>query len=142
MIILDTDLVSLILRRESALGEAVLSRIDMARRNETVATTIVTYEEQIRGWFKLLAQARTMKDMIDAYQRLSTHLDDFRLLTVIKFDERSAIEFQRLRALKIRVPSMDLKIAAISLANNATLWSRNLLDFSKVPGLRVEDAAR
>jgi tRNA(fMet)-specific endonuclease VapC len=34
---------------------------------------------------------------------------------------------------------MDLKIAAIALANDATLLSRNLSDFARVPGLRVED---
>jgi len=34
---------------------------------------------------------------------------------------------------------MDLKIAAIAIANDATLLSRNLRDFGKVPDLRVED---
>jgi tRNA(fMet)-specific endonuclease VapC len=34
---------------------------------------------------------------------------------------------------------MDLKIAAIVLANSAVLLSRNLRDFHKVPGLRAED---
>ncbi len=34
---------------------------------------------------------------------------------------------------------MDLKIAAITLANNATLLTRNLADFNKVPGLKAED---
>ena len=34
---------------------------------------------------------------------------------------------------------MDLKIAAIALAHNATLLTRNLADFHNVPDLRVED---
>ena len=33
---------------------------------------------------------------------------------------------------------VDLKIAAIALANDATLLSRSLSDFAKVAGLRVE----
>jgi predicted nucleic acid-binding protein len=34
---------------------------------------------------------------------------------------------------------MDLKIAAIVLAQQATLLSPNLSDFRKVPGLQLED---
>jgi tRNA(fMet)-specific endonuclease VapC len=41
--------------------------------------------------------------------------------------------------MKIRIGTMDLKIAAIALAHGATLLSRNLVDFKKVPGLTVED---
>jgi predicted nucleic acid-binding protein len=48
-------------------------------------------------------------------------------------------EFQRLCVRRVRIGTMDLKIAAIALANDATLLSRNLPDFAKVPGLRVED---
>ena len=36
---------------------------------------------------------------------------------------------------------MDLKIAAIAMANNATLLARNLKDFGKIPTLQVEDWA-
>jgi tRNA(fMet)-specific endonuclease VapC len=57
----------------------------------------------------------------------------------VDYDQREAVEFERLRQARIHIGTMDLKIAAIALANNATLLSRNLADFGKVPGLRVED---
>ena len=34
---------------------------------------------------------------------------------------------------------MDLKIAAVTIANNAILLSRNLRDFQQIPELKVED---
>lgn len=34
---------------------------------------------------------------------------------------------------------MDLKIAAIAIANNATLLTRNLSDFGQIAALSVED---
>jgi tRNA(fMet)-specific endonuclease VapC len=51
----------------------------------------------------------------------------------------AAEQFQRLQLLRLRIGTMDMKIAAIALANDATLLTRNLADFGKVPGLRVED---
>jgi tRNA(fMet)-specific endonuclease VapC len=40
-----------------------------------------------------------------------------------------------------KIGRADLLIAAISLANRATVVSRNLKDFRQVPGLRVENWA-
>ena len=70
---------------------------------------------------------------------LKKNLDDFRTIDVLDFDEEAAAELQRLRRMKIRIGTMDLKIAAIALVHDATLLSRNLVDFKKVPGLKVED---
>ena len=58
---------------------------------------------------------------------------------VVLFDEAAAIAYQKLRRLRIRIGTMDLKIAAIVIAQNGILLSKNLKDFRKVPGLRVED---
>lgn len=58
---------------------------------------------------------------------------------VMTFDEPAAVAFQSLKKGKIRIGTMDLKIAAIALAHQATLLTRNFGDFHKVPGLKIED---
>ena len=49
------------------------------------------------------------------------------------------MEFQRLRKSGVRIGTMDLRIASIVIANNATLLSANLRDFLRIPSLRVEN---
>jgi len=93
----------------------------------------------MRGWLSYVAKARTVQQQVMAYRQLYRHVERFRRIPLIDFDERAAAEFERLRQAGVRIGAMDLKIAAIALANDATLLTRNLSDFRKIPGLRVED---
>jgi tRNA(fMet)-specific endonuclease VapC len=68
-------------------------------------------------------------------------LENYRFIPLLDFDAAAAVEYQRLSRSRLRVGSMDLKIAAITLANDATLITRNLSDFRKVPGLNIEDCS-
>ena len=56
-----------------------------------------------------------------------------------RVDEAVARQFEEMRRQKLRIGSMDLKIAATALVNNALLLSANLSDFERVPALRVEN---
>ena len=60
-------------------------------------------------------------------------------MLVLDFDDRAGIEFERLKSSRIRVGTMDMKIAAISLALGATLLTRNTRDFAKITGLKIAD---
>lgn len=53
--------------------------------------------------------------------------------------DAAAAIYLGLRAQRIRIGTMDLRIASIVMSKGAILLSRNLTDFAKVPGLRVED---
>jgi tRNA(fMet)-specific endonuclease VapC len=138
MYILDTDVLTLLEGPRGQAARRLQSRLASLPENQ-VATTIITYEEQTRGWFALLARAKTITAQISVYRRLNRHLDNYRALLVLDFDDRAAVEFQRLKAMKLRVGTMDLKIASISLANSATLLTRKLADFRVIPNLVVED---
>jgi tRNA(fMet)-specific endonuclease VapC len=61
---------------------------------------------------------------------------------VLDFDSAAADIFEELKRARLRIGPMDLKIAAITLEHRAVLVSRNLRDFRRVPGLRVEDWTR
>lgn len=104
-------------------------------------TTIITYEEQMRGWLAWIAQAKSLIAQIERYSMLKRMVSSYAKISLLDFDRSAADEFERLKNQRIRIGTMDLKIAAIALANNATLLSRNLKDFGKVPGLKVEDWA-
>jgi tRNA(fMet)-specific endonuclease VapC len=86
-----------------------------------------------------ISRAKNRPQEIEAYRQLHRNLDDFRTARVLDYDEPAAVELQRLRRMKIRIGTQDLKIAAITFVHDATLLSGNLRDFRKVPGLKVED---
>jgi tRNA(fMet)-specific endonuclease VapC len=139
MYILDTDHISL-LESSSSSSEAQRLRFRLNRlKPEERITTIITFEEQIRGWMSFLAQARSLQHQVKAYQRLKGVLDRYLTINVLGFDEAAATEFEQFRRHRIRIGTMDLKIAAIAMSHSATLLTRNLKDFSRVPGLWVED---
>ena len=138
MITLDTDLISLLQQAESPPKRRLLARLASLPRGE-LTTTIITYEEQVRGWMGYLARAKSLEAQVEAYGRLLRHTTFYQGLDILPFDTAAATEWTHLRSLKLKVGTMDLKIAAIALTGGVTLLSRNLSHFRVVPGLTVED---
>lgn len=138
LIILDTDHLSLYQRYESIESIRLHRRFSSLNEGE-LTTSIITFEEQMRGWLAVLAKSRTIDEQVLAYSRLSRFVEQYRRISVLDFDEKAADVFRQLKNLKLKVASMDLKIASIAIANDALLLSRNLKDFESIPNLRVED---
>jgi tRNA(fMet)-specific endonuclease VapC len=63
----------------------------------------------------------------------------FRHFDILPFDTEAAAIFHRLKSTHSRIGTMDLNIAAICLAHDATLRTRNLADFQNIPDLRFEN---
>lgn len=137
MYIFDTDHLSFI-QRNGQEGKQILAKL-VTTKELIVAVTIVTYEEQVRGRLSFLSKAKTLNEQIFAYQGLQQLALDYQSIRIIPFDRAAALEHQRLRKAYPRLGSMDLKIAAIALINNAILLTRNKSDFEQILELRIED---
>jgi tRNA(fMet)-specific endonuclease VapC len=60
-------------------------------------------------------------------------------IDVVPFDQLAIDQFERLIAIRPlrKMGRADLQIASIALANRATLVTRNLKDFSRIPNLKI-----
>jgi tRNA(fMet)-specific endonuclease VapC len=138
MIILDTDHLT-VLKYASDSRFARLAGRMADSADQDFATTAVTLEEQLRGW---LAQINRLPDplkQVSAYSELTGLIEFFSYWTVLPFDDSAARKYAEYRKQKIRIGTMDLKIASIAVAQNAVLLTANHNDFQDIPGLRIED---
>jgi tRNA(fMet)-specific endonuclease VapC len=137
MLILDTDHLAEYQKGTSAEAQRLKQRLDEA--GEPFGTTIITVEEVMRGWMAAIRRTANPVRQINAYTKLRQLFRFFATWDVLDWTAASAAEFTVLKNAKTRVGTIDLKIASIALANDATLLSRNLNDFQNVPSLRVVD---
>ena len=104
-----------------------------------IAVTVVTLEEQMRGWLAEINRHQNPHRQITAYTKLQRQIEVFTDWMIFPWDTDSAELFLDLRRQGVRIGSMDLKIACITLAHNATLLTRNSGDFVQVSGLQIEN---
>jgi tRNA(fMet)-specific endonuclease VapC len=138
VIVLDTDHIGIIQRRT----EPEYSRLAARLARPTCldfSVTIVSFHEQVSGWNSYVHRAKTPEEVVRAYMMFEQILADFAGQHVLPFDEAAARTFESLRQQRVRVGTMDLRIAAIALSRGFKLLSRNLVHFQAVPGLEVED---
>ncbi len=132
--VLDTDMISLLQHGHSTVVAHVATH-----NPEEVAATIISVEEQLSGWYTLLRRAKTVMELVPVYERMSETTRFFGRLPLLTFTELAASLYEQLRNQKRRVGRMDLRIAAIALANQAAVVTRNISDFNDIDGLDVVD---
>jgi tRNA(fMet)-specific endonuclease VapC len=136
--LLDTDHISFLQRRSSTEFTRLMTRMGQYFSAD-FALSIVSFHEQVIGAHNFINRARTNTDLIRGYTLLRETLQGFASAPVLPFDAEAIAIFDKLRGQKVRVSTMDLRIAAISRSRNLVLLTRNVRDFSKVPGLVTED---
>jgi tRNA(fMet)-specific endonuclease VapC len=137
-VVLDTGHLSVLQWREEPACSRLLARLDQLPPDD-VATTIISFHEQMQVWLAYLNRARKPEQVVLAYAKLEEMWRWFLKMNVLSFGEEAQARFAELRRQCPRMQTMDLRIASIALVGDATLLTRNLRDFRTVPGLAVED---
>jgi tRNA(fMet)-specific endonuclease VapC len=132
--VLDTDTLSLYQH-----GHPVVCQNVQSRPAQSLATTVITVQEQISGWYHLLNRASRRDQVADLYDRLKRQIELLTGWNLLPFPVPAIIRFESLLGLKLNIGKMDLRIAAITLEIGGTVVTRNLRDFQRVPGLTIED---
>jgi tRNA(fMet)-specific endonuclease VapC len=139
--LIDTDHISLTQRPPSPELAAFVARCAVHPSNDIVFC-VVSFHEQAAGAHSYITRAKSAAEVIRGYELMSAILRTYSARMVLPFDANSHAVFDRLTAAKVNVKTMDLRIAAVALANNLVVVTRNSADFAKVPGLTVEDWTR
>jgi tRNA(fMet)-specific endonuclease VapC len=138
MKILDTDMLTYLFEGHQRTVER------FGQETEQVATTIISCIEVLQGRFTMLLKAPDGQHLRRAQRLLEQALEHLEEIhNTVPIDDAAADQFDRLRQNKKlkKIGSADMLIAAITLANRATLVTRNLKDFRLVPRLQVENWA-
>lgn len=131
---LDTDCLTLLLHGHAAICQHV-SDHDPTE----MAITIITVEETLTGWYAQIRKAKKDDQMLRAYAALQQAVEFCARVRILPMSLDGMTRFRDLRSQKPRMGGNDLRMAAVALAHDATLVTRNLRDFKGIGGLKLED---
>lgn len=137
---LDTNIVSDLLKGHERISARYAEAVG---RKDAVAVPALVRIELLLGRFAAVKKAgdgATARVLYELLVRTETALAPLPLLPI---DADVAERFDRLRVVKklSKVAVADLIIAAIALAHDATLVTRNTKDFAAVPNLKLDNWA-
>jgi predicted nucleic acid-binding protein len=136
--LLDTDALSHI-QKHDPVGVVIVARLAAAPDPDFRITTINAYE-MLRGAFDLIPQLKKKhKDLIPGFhlfQELFDYLGRW-LGRILPYDDAADRIYQGFPPRLCQDLGNDARIAAIALAHGAAIWTCNVDDFKRVPGLVV-----
>ena len=134
----DTDQITFYERatgRQHAALAARVTRHDPAK----LSYSIVSFHEQLLGAQAFIGRARAAAEFMRGYRPLEDIHRSYSAFLMLPYGAPVAAVFDLLRSRRIRIATMDLRIASIALARNLILLTRNLRAFAQAHGLRTGD---
>jgi tRNA(fMet)-specific endonuclease VapC len=118
-------------------------RQNVAQYEADLSITIVTVQELFNGWVGRLNEPSQLNQQVKLYSKLSRVVTLLKEIQVIDFDESADQIFRQMltnspQLRKARL-QRDMRIAAITISQAATIVTRNYRDFAQVPNLPILD---
>lgn len=132
--VLDSDILSLLQAGHPKVSERAAKCVA-----GELAITVITVEEQIRGWFTLVRRAKKPPQIAFAYQQLADRVSDLSRTRILPYTERAISMYQLMKKAKLRIDANDMRIAAITQEHDGIVVTRNVRDFRQIPGVKYED---
>ena len=120
-------------------GSAPVIQRVVAHPLGAVGLPAVTVEEYLRGRLTSVAQAKDGASRVLRYAWFVETLKMLQQFEIAPFDQPAEDQFGLIRARQLRIGTQDQKIAAIAIACNVTLVTRNKRDFGQILGLQLDD---
>ncbi|MCA9187953.1 MAG: type II toxin-antitoxin system VapC family toxin [Pirellulaceae bacterium] len=86
-----------------------------------------------------MSRSKNSSSLVRGYSELAGVITTFARAQVLAFSDAAAEVYDELKAQKVRVGTMDLRIASIVIANQMTLLTKNTVDFSRIPNFTFAD---
>jgi tRNA(fMet)-specific endonuclease VapC len=109
VILLDTDHVNVLKYPSHPAFEALTTRLN-ASDDQDITTTVITIEEQMRGWLAWINRADDLQRQVLGYQELQRLFEFYAHWRVTPFDDQAAAAFEALRQRRIRIGTMDSRL--------------------------------
>jgi tRNA(fMet)-specific endonuclease VapC len=134
LFVLDTDILALL-----QAGHPQVNARAAARAPGEIAITVITVDEQLRGWFTLVHRAKKPKHVAFAYHQLARSVSDLSRTRILPYSETAIAAFELLLQAKLKIRANDLRIAAIAMEYGGTVITRNARDFGHIPNVVIDD---
>jgi tRNA(fMet)-specific endonuclease VapC len=135
--VVDTDHVSMWLENQPDICRKA------ALHDQEIAITIVTVQEVFNGWTGRLNDPSQSNRQVALYAKLSRVVTFLKKVRVLDFDDEAERIFRQLLTtyptLRKNRIQRDMRIAAIAIANDGIVVTRNQRDFSQIPKLNLQD---
>jgi tRNA(fMet)-specific endonuclease VapC len=113
--------------------------VRLGETTEPIGTTIVSVEEQMRGWLSAISKEKKIDRQVRAYHEFQSLFASFQTFVIAPFDASAVTAYRTLRTGRGHLGMRGTKIGAITISRDALLLTANRKDFEQMPGLRFEN---